>query len=173
MPLWEAAKLGATTLVRFIRGQPLDYPTLLRSALERLGVAYLKLGQYLAMRRDFLPAELCEELSRLYESASYLDFNEIKKVIESELNGPLDQFFAAFEEKAIAAASIAQVHEAKTLANERVAVKVQRPGIKPVFDADIRNLHRAAAIADAVGISGTLPLKEIVEEFAKWTFEGV
>jgi ubiquinone biosynthesis protein len=169
LPLWEAAKLGAITLLRSIRGQPLDYPKLLRSALERLGVTYLKLGQYLAMRRDFLPAELCEELSRLYESASHLDFNEIKKVIESELNGPLDQFFAAFEENAIAAASIAQVHEAKTLANERVAVKIQRPGIKPVFDADIRNLHRAAAIAYAVGISGTLPLKEIVEEFAKWT----
>ena len=169
MPLWEAAKLGAITLLRSIRRQPLDYPKLLRSALERLGVTYLKLGQYLAMRRDFLPAELCEELSRLYESASPLDFNEIKKVIESELNGPLDQFFAAFEEKAVAAASIAQVHEARTLANERVAVKVQRPGIKPVFDADVRNLRRAAAIADAVGISGTLPLKEIVEEFAKWT----
>jgi ubiquinone biosynthesis protein len=147
----------------------LDYPKLLRSALERLGVTYLKLGQYLAMRRDLLPAELCEELGHLYESASHLDFNVIKKIVENELNGPLDQFFAVFDKKAIAAASIAQVHEARTLANERVAVKIQRPGIKLVFDADTRNLRRAAAIADAVGISGTLSLKEIVEEFAKWT----
>src|SRR6185436_11811695 len=169
LPLWEAAKLVAITVLLSIRGRPLEYQKLLRSALERLGVTYLKLGQYLAMRRDLLPAELCEELSHLYESASHLDFNEIKKVIESELNGPVDQFFAVFEEKAIAAASIAQVHEARTLANERVAVKVQRPGIKPVFDADIRNLRRASAIADAVGISGTLPLNEIVAEFAKWT----
>src|SRR5687767_15818931 len=73
LPLWEAAKLGAITLVRSIRGRPLDYPKLLRRALENLGVTYLKLGQYLAMRRDLLPAEICEELSHLYESASHLD----------------------------------------------------------------------------------------------------
>jgi ubiquinone biosynthesis protein len=169
LPLWEALKLTATFLVRGVRGKPTDYPRLIRRALERLGLTYLKLGQYLAMRLDLLPEELCQELSRLYEDISPLDFQEVKQTVETELGGSLEQFFLEFHIEPVASASVAQVHEAKTYSNERVAVKVQRPGIQPIFEADLRNLGRVAALADALGISGTLSMAEIVGEFGKWT----
>ncbi|HSE23422.1 MAG TPA: AarF/UbiB family protein [Pyrinomonadaceae bacterium] len=172
LPLWEASKLGTAPLVRHIFGLPQkqnDYPKRIRLTLERLGLTYLKLGQYLAMRRDLLPEEVCQELSRLYEDVSPLPFQEVKAVIETELQGPLAQIFPLFDPKPLAAASVAQVHEARTNSNERVAVKIQRPGLKPIFAADTRNLRRVAALADAFGLSGTLSMSEVVEEFANWT----
>jgi ubiquinone biosynthesis protein len=170
-PLWEVSKLGTTLLVRYFFRRPSqhDYPKRIRQALERLGITYLKLGQYLAMRRDLLSEELCRELGQLYEAVSPLDFHEIRAVVEAELHGPLTQFFPVFDRNPVAAASVAQVHEARTRANERVAVKIQRPGIRQIFAADIRNLRRVAALADALGLVKMLSLEEVVVEFAKWT----
>lgn len=156
-------------LIRRALGKPTDYPRLIRRALERLGLTYLKLGQYLAMRLDLMPEEVSAELSRLYENVFPLDFQQVKQAVETELGGPLEQFFLEFHAEPVASASVAQVHEARTCANERVAVKVQRPGIQPILEADLRNLRRAAALVDALGISGTLAMEEIVAEFAKWT----
>lgn len=172
LPLWAAFRLGAAPLVRYILGLPAkdnDIPKRMRHALERLGLTYLKLGQYLAMRRDLLPEKVCQELSQLYEDVSPLKYQEVKEVVETELQGPLAQFFSSFDPEPVAAASVAQVHEARTHFNERVAIKVQRPGLEPIFAADIRNLRRVAALADAAGLLGTLSLREVVEEFAKWT----
>lgn len=172
LPLWEAAKLGAALFVRYVFGMPLnneDYAKRVRRALEKLGITYLKLGQYLAMRLDLLSPEVCQELSRLYETVAPLDFQEVKDVIEVELQGPLDQFFPIFDRKPVAAASVAQVHEARTNSDERVAVKIQRPGIRRIFAADIRNLRRLAALADTLGVAKTLSLEAVVEEFAGWT----
>lgn len=170
--LWEVSKLGTAPLVRQLFGLPQkqnDYPKRIRLTLERLGLTYLKLGQYLAMRRDLLPEEVCQELSRLYEDVSPLPFQKVKAVIETELQGPLAQIFPFFDPKPLAAASVAQVHQARTNSNERVAVKIQRPGLKPIFAADTRNLRRVAALADTFGVSGTLSMSEVVEEFANWT----
>jgi ubiquinone biosynthesis protein len=172
LPLWAALRLGAAPLVRYILGLPAkdnNFPKRMRQALESLGLTYLKLGQYLAMRRDLLPEKVCQELSQLYEDVSPLTFQEVKEVVETELQGPLAQFFPFFDPEPVAAASVAQVHEAKTYFNERVAIKVQRPGLEPIFAADIRNLRRVAALADASGLLGTLSMREAVEEFAKWT----
>jgi ubiquinone biosynthesis protein len=69
----------------------------------------------------------------------------------------------------VAAASVAQVHKARTCSNERVAVKIQRPGIKRIFKADVRNLRRIAALADALSLIRMLSLEEVVDEFANWT----
>src|SRR6266404_2170287 len=172
LPLWEASQLGAAPLFRYIFGLPRkqnDYPKRIRLTLERLGLNYLKLGQYLAMRRDLLPEEVCQELSRLYEDVSPMPFQEVKAVIEKELHGPLAQIFPLFDPKPLAAASVAQVHEARTHSNERVAVKIQRPGLEPIFASDTRNLHRVAALTDAFGLSGTLSMRAVIEEFANWT----
>jgi ubiquinone biosynthesis protein len=170
--LWEASKLGTILVMRSVLRLPSknnDYTKRIRRALEKLGITYLKLGQYLAMRRDLLPEELCQELSQLYEDVSPLDFLEVKEVIESELHGPLAQFFPVFDQKPVAAASVAQVHEARTKTHERVAVKIQRPGIRRLFEADIRNLRRVAALVDSLGLVRMLSLEAVVEEFARWT----
>lgn len=141
----------------------------LRLALEELGMTYLKLGQFLAMRYDILPPAVADELGRLFESISPAPFENVQAMVESELGGPLEQFFTSFNREATAAASVAQVHEARTQAGDRVAVKVQRAGIRPLFDADMRNLRRLATVCDALGLAGRISMGAIIDEFATWT----
>ena len=72
-------------------------------------------------------------------------------MVEAELGSSLQEFFPSFNQEPVAAATVAQVHEARTRANERVAVKIQRPGIERLLMADLRNLRRVAALIDALG----------------------
>ena len=140
----------------------------LRLACESLGLTYMKLGQYLASRIDLLPEEVCGELAKLFEQATPVPFEQIRKVVEADLGRALDEAFAEFHREPVATASVAQVHEAYTRTGRHVAVKVQRPGVDRQFRADMRNLGRLAAIIDTVS-SGTVSMREVVGEFAKWT----
>ena len=141
----------------------------LRLMIEELGLTYLKLGQFLALRYDILPPEICRELDLLFESVSAMDFAEARAIVETELGGPIDQFYSSFPAKPIAAASVAQVHDARTIAGERVAVKVQRGGLTPIFRADIRNLKRLATVVEALGLAGKLSIRGLIGEFESWT----
>jgi ubiquinone biosynthesis protein len=140
-----------------------------RVAFERLGLTYLKLGQFLAMRFDLLPRDVCDELNKLFERVAPVAFDDLRELIESELERPIDQVFSSFEETPIASASVGQVHRAVTVDGRRVAVKVQRPGIERVFAADMRNLWRTARILDRFGALGHLSAKEVTYEFMTWT----
>jgi ubiquinone biosynthesis protein len=144
-------------------------PQMIRNALERMGVTYLKLGQYLATRFDLLPVELYREFTKLFEDASELDFEEVRAVIEEQLGVPLERNFVEFSSKPIASASIAQVHQARTIAGDRVAVKVQRPGLERIFESDFRNLRRVARLADKLHVLGTLSMLEVVDQFGTWS----
>jgi ubiquinone biosynthesis protein len=169
---WTALKFGTGPLLRhLLRLPPRGLPDAvrLRLAFEELGLTYLKLGQFLAMRFDILPVEVCRELSRLYEGVPPLKLDEVRRVIETELGKPLEELYSVFHAEPIAAASVAQVHEARTMASERVAVKVQRPGVDRFFAADMRNLSRMAAFADWLGVLGDLSLREAAQEFANYT----
>ncbi len=141
----------------------------LRLALEQLGLTYLKFGQYLATRFDILPEDVYRQLNRLFENATPLSYNEIRAVVEGELHRPIGEIFAFFDPVPIASASVAQVHKARSHSDEWLAVKIQRPGIEKVFLADMRNLGRLAAVADAMGLLGNISTRELVSEFGKWT----
>jgi ubiquinone biosynthesis protein len=170
--LWVALKFGAGPLVRQIFRLPARgpaNPVRIRLALEELGLTFLKLGQFLATRFDILPAEFCEELSRLFESVPPMRVEQVVSVIESELGGPVARFFASFSLEPLAAASVAQVHEARTHRGERVAVKVQRPGIAAIFEADMRNLRRVAVFLDRIEVLVSLSLTDVADEFATYT----
>src|SRR5262249_27006324 len=133
----------AAPLIQLILGRHPDLGSLgarLRQVFETLGLTYMKLGQYLASRIDLFPEEVCRELSRLLEQAKPVEFGQICRVVESQLGRPLGASFAEFSREPIAAASVAQVHEARTPGGDRVAVKVQRPGVARLFGADMRNL---------------------------------
>src|SRR6516165_6382337 len=78
----------------------------LKQAFERLQVTYLKLGQYLAIRADLLPRELCRELEALFDEVAPLELSVVEQVIASELGQPADEVFAEFAPEPIAAASI-------------------------------------------------------------------
>jgi ubiquinone biosynthesis protein len=141
----------------------------LRVLFETLGMTYLKFGQFLALRFDLLSPEVRGELEKLFEGVQPIPFPEVRRAIEHELKAPLEQLFATFSREPIASASIAQVHEARTASDERVAVKVQRPGVDQVFASDMRWLGRLATLIDWSGISGTIAVGEAVDEFARWT----
>lgn len=144
-------------------------PVRLRLAMESLGVTYLKLGQFLAMRFDILPTAYCQELGTLFDKVPPSSFETARAVVESELGQPLDVCFASFERESLAAGSIAQVHRARTHDGRDVAVKVQRPGIRQLFDADMRNLRRLATLVDALSLLGFASSREMVDDFASWT----
>ena len=107
---------------------------------------YLKSGQFLASRRDFMPQTYTRKLAKLHDDVPPLPAETVKIILERELGGHLDNFFTSIDlTKPIGAASIAQVHKAvwrKT--GEKVAVKVQYPGADNLMRGDLANLNRLA-----------------------------
>lgn len=141
----------------------------LRALIEREGVTYVKIGQFLAMRFDILPASLCHELANLFEGVPPVPFDVARSVIESEFGRPLEQVFAEFRREPVAAASISQVHEGRNGEGKHVAIKILRPGIERIFAADMRVFRRIARLADWLGAAGSISLTMLVDEFARWT----
>ncbi|MCU1371118.1 MAG: hypothetical protein JWO77_2312 [Ilumatobacteraceae bacterium] len=110
----------------------------LRVAGEQLGPSYIKLGQIVSSGQGLFPDELVEEFATLRDRVRPEPFAAVRAVVESDLGRPLDEVFASFERRPIAAASIAQVHAATLLTGEQVVVKVQRPTVAARVRADLR-----------------------------------
>ncbi|MDQ8182711.1 AarF/UbiB family protein [Pelagicoccus sp. SDUM812005] len=109
----------------------------LRIVMEELGPTFIKFGQLLSMRPDVVPEALIKELRKLQEEVPPVSFDQIRPILEEGLGQDLNTVFSDFEEVAVAGASMAQVHRARLLSTgERVAVKIQRPGLEKVIDAD-------------------------------------
>lgn len=162
-----AFRLGARALRGRLEARELGRE--LRRFCEGMGITYIKLGQYLAMRFDVLPLEACRELTGLLEDVPPMDFETVRTILEAELGVPPEKAFAELERQPLAAASVAQVHRARAHDGEQLAVKVQRPNLDRVFAADIRNLLLAAWGLDQVGALGGTSLVAAVEEFADFT----
>ena len=111
---------------------------------QSLGGVYLKFGQYIGSLNRLLPAEFTDTLSELQDSNPGVDFEEIKRLFVEEFDVPISKLFSKFTEKPIAAASIAQVHDATTHDGHRVAVKVQYPGLRKQIGIDIWTLKTMA-----------------------------
>lgn len=123
-------------------------PEAVVAVLRDIGPVGVKFGQILAMRSDLLGPEWVAALSTLQDRVPPLPFEEIEPVIRETIGGPIDQAFASFDREALAAASIAQVHAATLLDGTPVIVKVRRPGIERIVDADLRLLRRLARAAE-------------------------
>ena len=128
-------------------------PEKLRHILEDLGPTFVKLGQVMSMRPDFLPQEYCDELMKLQNGAKPLPFSTIIEVIEQEYSRRWNKVFASIDEEVLGSASIAQVHRAVLTTGERVVVKVQRPGIYKVMARDMVLLRRASRLVRVVSHS--------------------
>ena len=128
-------------------------PEKLRHILEDLGPTFVKLGQVMSMRPDFLPQEYCDELIKLQSEAKPLPFDTIIETIEQEYSRKWDKVFASVDETVLGSASIAQVHSAVLASGERVVVKVQRPGIYKIMSRDMVLLKRAARLVKVVSHS--------------------
>jgi ubiquinone biosynthesis protein len=109
----------------------------LAAALCELGPSFIKLGQILATRADLLGDEITLDLALLQDRLPPFPGPEARALIEAEFGQPIEALFANFDQTAIAAASIAQVHFAVTTEGREVAVKVLRPGIARAFARDL------------------------------------
>lgn len=139
----------------------------LRLAMEEGGVTFVKLGQLLSTRRDLPPRDMADELGRLQHDAAPASWEEVERVLIDELGGPLGETFARFEEKPLAAASIAQVHRATLRSGAEVVVKVQRPGIRPVVERDLDIVCRIAATMEGRGSGRSVGALDLAHGFAQ------
>lgn len=119
-----------------------------RMDLQDLGPTFIKAGQMMSVRPDVLPQATLDELTKLQDGVEAFDTAVAVRQIESELGGPLGQFFTSISEEPVAAASLAQVYLA-TLndgKDTKVAVKVQRPQVLSTVSKDLYVLRRAAEV---------------------------
>ena len=126
----------------------LSTPAKVRMMLQELGPTYVKIGQIASSRSELLPPEWVEELSKLQSSARPFAYEDVRATIIAELGAPPEELFAGFSPEPLAAASTAQVHVATLKTGEKVVVKVQRPRIVAMTEADLnimRNLARVFA----------------------------
>lgn len=121
----------------------------MRKTLGELKGAAMKLGQMMATDPELLPPEMVAQLAQLQDSAPPMDTATVKREIEAALGQPLSEVFETFSEEPIGAASIGQVHRARTKDGVDVAVKVQYPGIAATIRSDMKNLGSLLVIARA------------------------
>jgi predicted unusual protein kinase regulating ubiquinone biosynthesis (AarF/ABC1/UbiB family) len=143
-------------------------PRELAADLERLGPAFIKLGQLLSTRADLLPPAYLEALGRLQDSVEPFSFADVERVIQEDFGLRLSKGFASFEAEPIAAASLGQVHRAKLRDGRDVAVKVQRPNIREGLALDIATMEDIAGFLDRhTGAGRQLDFTQMVAEFRR------
>jgi len=121
----------------------------LAADLERLGPTFIKLGQLLSTRADLLPGPYLEALSRLQDQIEPFSYEEVDRIVSSELGVRISKAFGEFEREPLAAASLAQVHRAQMRDGRAVVVKVQRPNIREQIVDDLESLGEMAQFLDA------------------------
>jgi predicted unusual protein kinase regulating ubiquinone biosynthesis (AarF/ABC1/UbiB family) len=151
----EAVKQFGTRAVNVARSEEASEEAMARRQLETakqivaaLGTmkgAAMKLGQVMSfLDVGLVPEQYREEfqheLAKLRDAAPTVSFKQMRKVIEEDLEEPIDEVFSAFREEPIAAASIGQVYRATLEDGREVAVKVQYPGVASAVRADLQNL---------------------------------
>ena len=143
-----------------------EVPVKLRLMLQELGTTFIKLGQLMSTRPDVVGEKIANEMANLQDDNPAISYDQVKKIVERELHGSIDELFEEFSEQHLATASIGQVHEAKLITGERVAVKVQKEGITDKIDLDLRIMKYVANRADKWNADlRKINLPGIMEEF--------
>jgi ubiquinone biosynthesis protein len=140
----------------------------LREMLDELGPTFVKFGQLLSTRPDIVPPDIIVELRSLQDDVRPFPFEDVERVVREELGQPIERLFLEFEERALAAASIGQVHRAVLPNGRGVVVKVQRPNAPRQIDSDISLLDQMARIlGERVEALSFIDWREVVDEFAR------
>ena len=146
----------------------------LRKILTTLGPTYIKVGQALSTRPDLIRKDFLEELIRLQDQLPAFDNRVAFNIIESDLGRSIDEMYREFSANPIAAASLGQVYKAKLHSGEEVAVKVQRPNLRPKLSLDLYLMRRIAGWVEPwlpLNLGHDLTL--IVDEFGIKLFEEI
>ena len=145
-----------------------DISRRLRIAAEHLGPTYIKLGQIISSGDGLFPEELVSEFKKCRDQVPPEPWWAVRQVVESELGQPLEAVFAHFERVPLAAASIAQVHAARLRTGEDVVVKVQRPSVARLVDADLKVMAWLAPfLVGRIPIAALANPPALVELFAE------
>ena len=152
------------------RSNPQKSARALRIVFEKLGFAFVKLGQALALRFDLLPAEYCQEFLRISNEMVADEYATIERIITEDLGRAPDEIFAAFERVPFAVTSSGQIHQATTKGGVRLAVKIQNPAIRQTYVADVRLMRWLAVPLDWMGVFGVRSVAAYVDEFSRALF---
>jgi ubiquinone biosynthesis protein len=119
----------------------------IRLALQELGPIFVKFGQAISTRRDLLPVEVADELAKLQDQVPPFSSELALEIVEKAYGKPVAEVFGSFEEQALAAASIAQVHAATLKDGTEVVVKMLRPDMREVIERDLEVMYFMAGLA--------------------------
>jgi len=146
-------------------------PARLRLMLEELGPSFIKLGQILSVRADLFPIAYTEEFKKLQDQVPPVPYAAVLSVIETELERPIDRIYSEFSRQCQAAASVAQVHRARLMTGEWVAVKIIRPGIEKLIRDDIRVMYFfAERLERLLEVGRIIGFVNLVREFERTIF---
>lgn len=149
------------------RHKPEQVPVRLRHTLERLGPAFVKIGQAASTRSDIIPEAYIDELRKLQDQVAPFPYDDVRRLVESELGGRIEEVFTTFDPQPLASASLGQVHRATLPDGTPVAVKVQRPGVRDIVDTDLDILMtQARFVASTSEIADRYDAVSIAGEFA-------
>ncbi len=141
------------TIGRRLVGRAAELPAsengarLIREVVQELGTTYIKFGQWLSVRPDFVPPEVIRQLELLQDRLTPVPFDIIRRNVERELRRPIESVFTQFDRYPLSTASIAQVHRAVLKSGEEVAVKVQHEGLRRIVATDLSVIRSIAARA--------------------------
>ena len=152
------------------RRPKISAPAVAKETLEKLGPTYVKFGQFLSIRPDLVPPAYCNEFRKLQDKVPPFSFAHVKRELEKELKREYAEIFSEFDETAVAAASVSQVHRARLRSGEEVAVKVQRPGIRAEMEEDILIMLFFAILLEKFvpSLRKNQPVM-LIHEFSRWT----
>ncbi|MGR8931200.1 MAG: ABC1 kinase family protein [Gammaproteobacteria bacterium] len=146
----------------------LDTPRRIRHMLEELGPTFIKMGQILATRVDLFTPPYIAEFEKLLDQVPPVAFEKLLPQLEEDLGGSLDDIFLSIDKQPLAAASLAQVHKAVLKNGVPVVLKIRRPGIRRVIEADLHLLNRLVEVVEteAPQLRRYHP-REIVRQFSQ------
>lgn len=166
--LGQVAKFTAKGLWRSLAGSrpsAEERAILLRELFERLSGIWIKLGQLMSLRTDLMSEEMCRELSKLQFEVRGFPIDVAVKVLEEDLGKPISSVFSYFERHPFAAATVAQVHRATLLSNNRaVVVKIMRPDVSKSFERDLQLLQRFVSFTRTFGLFKRMRLGDAARE---------
>lgn len=143
-------------------------PQRVRMAAEELGPTFVKLGQMLSTRPDLVPADYVSELENLQDQVAPEKYKAIRNTVKQQLGEFPEDIFATFDHVPLAAASIAQVHRARTKEGREVVVKIRRPGIVKTIHTEMEMLRDLAALVKPrLGRDSTIDPVRMVNEFSQ------
>lgn len=140
-------------------------PQSFRQLLEELGPTFVKAGQILSMRSEILPQAFCDELSQLRTHVEPMSRDTVLEALRAEYATPIEDIFDAIDDVPLGSASVAQVHKARLVTGELVAIKVQRPHVREIMAQDIAIMRSLAKRSKRlVNAEQFLDLQSVINE---------